>query len=333
MKKTAIIGVGLIGQGWAAVFAQAGFEAAIYDTSAEAAKRALNAMAKRFADLAEFDLVAPSAAPEILKRISIAETLEDALQDAVYVQENAPEDVDIKREITRTLDAIAAKDVPIGSSTSGISASRYCEHIPGRHRCLVVHPINPPHLIPAVEIVPTPWTDQDTVANVNELMVQCGRETIVLNAEIDGFVVNRLQGALLEEAFRLIGSGIVSAEDLDKAVCEGLGLRWSFMGPMQTIHLNAPGGVADYVARYGKMYRDFGIGSYEDIDWAKVARDGLAIEMSRKTPVTQIPDAQIDRDRNLMALLRHKKKAAPAHLNHSMSAPAQAARQAPSPNG
>ena len=306
MEKIAVIGCGLIGQGWAAVFAQAGFEVAMYDVSAEAADRALKAMEKRISDLAEFDLVAPSDASQILQRIKLAASLEEALDQAIYVQENGPEDVEIKKQITETLDAIAASDVPIGSSTSGISASRYCKDIEGRHRCLVVHPINPPHLHPAVEIVPSPWTDHSIVSKVNEVMIKCGRETIVLSEEIDGFVVNRLQGALLEEAFKLVGNGIVSAEDLDKAICDGLGLRWSIMGPMQTIHLNAPGGVNDYVARYGEMYRGFGIGSYEDVDWASVAKDKIATEMAQRMPVAKIPEAQIERDRKLMALLRHK---------------------------
>ena len=309
MEKIAIIGTGLIGQGWAAVFAQAGFEVAMYDTSQKAVERALMAMEKRIADLTEFDLIKLSDAPQVLQRITVADSLEEALDDAIYIQENGPENIDIKIKITLALDAIAAKDVPIGSSTSGISASRYCKDIEGRHRCLVVHPINPPHLHPAVEIVPTPWTDQSIVSKVNDVMMKCQRETIVLSEEIDGFVVNRLQGALLEEAFKLVGSGIVSAEDLDKAICDGLGLRWSIMGPMQTIHLNAPGGVIDYVARYGEMYRGFGIGSYDDVDWASIATEKLATELSQRTPVAKIPEAQIVRDRKLMALLRHKKQA------------------------
>ena len=317
MSKIAIIGTGLIGQGWAAVFAQSGYDVALYDVSREAAEHAAKAMENRIADMVEFDLIPASDAPEVLKRIKFTPSLEDALNGAIYVQENGPEKLEIKEEITQTLDALAAKDVPIASSTSGIAASQYCEHIPGRHRCLVAHPINPPHLIPAVEIVPTPWTDTTVVAAVNALMIQCRRETILLNEEIDGFVVNRLQGALLEEAFRLIGSGIVSAEDLDKAICEGLGLRWSFMGPMQTIHLNAPGGVADYVKRYGQMYRGFGIGSYEGIDWQQVSRDKLETELSHRTPVASIPEAQAKRDRSLMALLRHKE------LTRSESSPAE----------
>jgi L-gulonate 3-dehydrogenase len=290
MKNIAIIGSGLIGQGWATVFAQAGFHVAMYDTSAQATDAALKAMETRLFDMAAFNLIASSDAPEILSRIHGAQTL----------------DVDFKREITTNLDAIAGSGVPIASSTSGIAASRYSEDIAGRHRCLVVHPINPPHLIPAVEIVPTPWTKNKIVSQVKDLMTQCQRETIVLNKEIDGFVVNRLQGALLQEAFNLIGSGIVSAEDLDKAVCDGLGLRWSFMGPMQTIHLNAPGGIVQYVERYGDMYRNFSLGDYDTLDWSQIVDDSLGIAFEQKTPVSDIPGAQAQRDRTLMALLRHK---------------------------
>ena len=306
MVKIATIGCGLIGQSWAAVFAQAGYEVAMYDALAEAADNALESMETRISDLVEFDLVNAADVPEILQRITVASSLEQAVDDAIYIQESGPERLDLKIELTQTLDARAGKDVPIGSSTSGITASRYCKDIAGRHRCLVVHPINPPHLIPAVEIVPTSWTSQNIISNVNEIMVGCHRETIVLSEEIDGFVVNRLQGALLEEAFKLIGAGIVSATDLDKAVSHGLGLRWSFMGPMQTIHLNAPGGVAQYVERYGSMYREFGIGPYDAVDWTEIVDEKLKAELEQTMPLADIPEAQTRRDRKLMALLRHQ---------------------------
>jgi len=306
MEKIAVVGCGLIGQGWAVVFAQAGFEVAMWDISTAASARALESMETRLADMAEFDLVAPEEMPQILQRISVASSLEAAVGGALYVQENGPETLEAKREITKRLDGLVAEDVPIASSTSGIAASRYCEELAGRHRCLVVHPINPPHLIPAVEIVPTPWTGPEVVADVQAVLQRSGRETILLNQEIDGFVVNRLQGALLDEAFKLVSTGVVSAEDLDKAICDGLGLRWALMGPMQTIHLNAPGGIAQYVERYAAMFRGFGLGGYEDVDWAAVAEDGLRAAFEAKTPVDKIAGAQEARDRKLMALLRHK---------------------------
>ena len=223
------------------------------------------------------------------------------------MQESGPEQVDLKRDLTDSLDKLVAAGVPIGSSTSGIKASSYSENISGRDRCLVVHPINPPHLIPAVEIVPSEWTDPGIVSTVKELLIKCGRETIVLNREVEGFVVNRLQGALLAEAFKLVTEGIVSGTDLDKAISHGLGLRWSFMGPMQTIHLNAPKGMAQYVERYGGMYDSFGLGPYDSSDWEKTVEEKLLSEFEQSIPVTEIPQAQAKRDRKLMALLRHKK--------------------------
>ena len=138
-------------------------------------------------------------------------------------------------------------------------------------------------------------------------MVKCGRETIILGKEIDGFVVNRLQGALLAEAFKLVGDGIVSGTDLDKAISHGLGLRWSFMGPMQTIHLNAPAGVTQYVERYSGMYSGFGLGPYDCSDWEDIVNDKLLGEFEQTIPESEIPQAQVKRDRNLMALLHHKR--------------------------
>ena len=242
----------------------------------------------------------------MLEQLTVAHSLEEAVDGVIYVQENGPEQIEIKKKLTAELDAFASPDVPIGSSTSGISASRYCEELSGRHRCLVVHPINPPHLIPAVEIVPSPWTEKSIVTKVDEILRNCSRETILFNKEIDGFVVNRLQGTLLEEAFRLVGSGIVSATDLDKAISDGLGLRWSFMGPMKTIHLNAPEGVADYVERYGSMYQGFDLHADTENSWHRVTRETLAAELEAAIPIDDIPAAQAARDKRLMALLKHK---------------------------
>lgn len=144
-------------------------------------------------------------------------------------------------------------------------------------------------------------------------MRACGRETIVLTKEIDGFVANRLEGALLEEAFKLVGSGIVSASDLDKAFCDGFGLCWFFMGPMQANQLNAPEGVKQYVERYGAMYRGFGLGPYDDVDWKDVVDSVLKAQLETLIPVADIPTKHAERDRKLMALLRHKAREQTKH--------------------
>ena len=308
MQKIAVVGGGLIGQGWAVVFAQSGYEVAIYDPSADVRKTVRNTIKQRIADLVSAELVTAFLGEKMLEQLTVAHSLEEAVDGVSYVQENGPEQIEIKKKLTAELDALVSLDVPIGSSTSGISASRYCEKLNGRHRCLVVHPINPPHLIPAVEIVPSPWTEKYIVTKVDEIMRNCSRETILLNKEIDGFVVNRLQGALLEEAFRLVGSGIVSAADLDKAISDGLGLGWSFMGPMKTIHLNAPEGVADYVKRYSDMYWGFDLHADTDNSWHCVTRETLAAELEAAIPIDDIPAAQADRDKKLMALLKHKQQ-------------------------
>jgi L-gulonate 3-dehydrogenase len=308
MQKIAVVGGGLIGQGWAVVFAQSGYEVAIYDPSADVRKTVRNTIKQRISDLVSAELVTAFLGEKMLEQLNVAHSLEEAVDGVIYVQENGPEQIEIKKKLTAELDAFVSPDVPIGSSTSGISASRYCEELSGRHRCLVVHPINPPHLIPAVEIVPSPWTEKSIVTKVDEIMRNCSRETILLNKEIDGFVVNRLQGALLEEAFRLVGSGIVSAADLDKAISDGLGLRWSFMGPMKTIHLNAPEGVSDYVERYDGMYQGFDLYADTDNSWHCVTRETLAAELEAAIPIDDIPAAQADRDKKLMALLKHKQQ-------------------------
>src|SRR5258707_11360776 len=128
--------------------------------------------------------------------------------------------------------------------------------LPGWARCLVGHPVNPPHLIPLVELCGAPWTAPDAVDRARKIYREIGQMPVTVNREINGFILNRLQGALLAEAFRLVGEGFVSAEDLDHTVKDGLGLRWSFLGPFETIELNAPGGIPDYCARYTGFYKE-----------------------------------------------------------------------------
>jgi 3-hydroxyacyl-CoA dehydrogenase len=128
--------------------------------------------------------------------------------------------------------------------------------LPGRARCLVGHPVNPPHLVPLVELCGAPWTAPESIARAREIYREIGQVPVTVNREINGFVLNRLQGALLAEAFRLVGEGFISAEDLDHTVKDGLGLRWSFLGPFETIELNAPGGIPDYCARYTGFYKE-----------------------------------------------------------------------------
>jgi L-gulonate 3-dehydrogenase len=307
MEKIAIVGAGLVGRAWAMVFARAGYPVALHDVDAAVLEPALAAIEKTLADLHANGLITEE--PAVVRgRITAAATLDEALSGAAHVQENVLESVQTKRDLFAALDARAAKDAVLASSTSGIPASSFTEALPGRARCLVAHPINPPSLVPLVELVPAPWTDQAVVARTRALLERVGQVPIAVRRELKGFIVNRLQGALLNEAFSLVEQGFVSAEDLDKAIKDGLGLRWSFMGPFETIDLNAPGGLADYCARYGPLYHEIAKEAaprpWSDALVGKVAAERLAL-----LPADQRPARQRWRDRRLMALVAHKRAA------------------------
>jgi 3-hydroxyacyl-CoA dehydrogenase len=223
------------------------------------------------------------------------------------VQENTPEDVEVKRAVFARLDAAAPADAVLASSTSAILPSAFTEHLKGRARCLVVHPINPPYLIPAAEVVPAPWTDPSMVERAAEFLRSAGHAPIVMKREIDGFVMNRLQGALLEEAFRLVDQGYAGVEDVDVGIREGLALRWSFMGPFETIDLNAPGGVRDYADRYQGIYSGIFPSSQWRVDWSGPVMDVIEPERRKKLAADKLVERQAWRDRRLIALAAHKR--------------------------
>jgi L-gulonate 3-dehydrogenase len=242
MTRVAVIGSGFVGRAWAISFARAGCEVSLWDQDKEAPGNALAYIERLLPDLEANDLLNGAAASEVAVRIRVAPTFESALEGAVHVQENTPEDVGVKRTVFARLDPTAPPDAVLASSTSAILPSAFTENLKGRARCLVVHPINPPYLVPAAEVVPAPWTDPSVVERTAKFLRAAGHAPIVMKRELDGFLINRLQGALLEEAFRLVEQGYAGVEAVDVGIREGLALRWSFMGPFETIDLNAPGG-------------------------------------------------------------------------------------------
>jgi L-gulonate 3-dehydrogenase len=304
MPRAAMIGAGLIGRAWAGVFARAGWDVTIYDAAPGAVERARDLIADGLAQQARHGLVPdPQGATA---RVRLAHDLPAALDGAEFVQENTPETVEAKREIFRELDRLAPRDIVLASSTSAIVASRFTEDLKTRERCLVAHPVNPPHLIPLVELVGAPWTAPETIARAKDVYESIGQVPIVVKKEIDGFILNRLQGALLAEAFRLVGEGYVSPEDCDKTLKDGLGLRWSFMGPFETIDLNAPGGMADYCARYTGFYRSLqsAPAGAEVFGPDNVAR--ILAQWGLPPDHTRLDARMAWRDRRLAALKAHK---------------------------
>ena len=309
MAHVAIIGSGFIGRAWAISYARAGNDVVLWDQEAGAPAGALDYIDGVLGALDEMDLLWGNSPADVRGRMSAAGTLEEVLEGADHVQENTPEVVEVKREIYTRLDALAGTDTVLASSTSGILPSAFTEPLDGRARCLVVHPINPPYLVPAVEVVPAPWTDPAVVVRTRDFLIAAGHAPIVMKKQVDGFVMNRLQGALLQEAFRLVEDGYASVEDVDIGIRDGLALRWSFMGPFETIDLNAPGGVRDYVERYQALFARMHATQQRMADWQGELLDGIEAERRVKLPQGKLVERQVWRDRRLMALAAHKRRA------------------------
>jgi L-gulonate 3-dehydrogenase len=309
MAKVAIIGSGFIGRAWAISFARAGHDIVLWDADATAPAAALAYIDTVLPDLAANDLLDGQEPAEVRGRMRGVATLADALSGVDHVQENTPEDVSLKREVFSELDRHAPPHAVLASSTSAILPSKFSEHVAGRQRCLVVHPLNPPYLIPAAEVVPAPWTAPETVTRTADFLRAAGHAPIVMKRELDGFVMNRLQGALLEEAFRLVADGYASIEDVDIGLREGLALRWSFMGPFETIDLNAPAGVRDYVRRYQGIYERMHPSQQRRVDWAGSVLEEVDRDRRARLPADKLVERQRWRDRRLMALAAQKRRA------------------------
>ena len=230
----AVVGAGSIGVGWAVVFARAGRDVAVYDPDP----------ARLAAAPAELEARATG-------RVTWHAELSDAVSGAIHVQECAPEDLALKRELFARLDELTAPDVPLASSSSALTASSFAAELPGRARCLVAHPGNPPYLLPIVEVVPAPFTDPAVRERVTALLTDVGMSPVHVRREIEGFVFNRLQGAVLREAYCLVRDGVIDVEDLDRVVRDGLGRRWAVVGPFETVDLNTRGGIAAHAERMG----------------------------------------------------------------------------------
>jgi len=311
MEHIAIIGSGLIGRAWATVYSRAGHPVKLYDSAPGAVDKALGLILEGLHDLRRAGLVdeAPAA---VAARITAAPSLEAAVAQADYVQENTSEDEAVKQSVFSALDAAAPPHCILASSTSTIQTSRFAGHVPGRARCIVAHPVNPPHLVPVVEISPAPFTSPEVVERTRSLQQRVGQVPVMVNREVEGFVLNRLQAALLLEAWSLVDQGVVSVDDVDKCIRDGLGLRWAFMGPFETIDLNAPGGVADYAARFGGKMHAMMKASVPPRWEGELVRN---VEAQRRTLMPQDQHAAREawRDRRLMALVTHKREQDKGH--------------------
>src|SRR5664279_2531611 len=303
-RNVAIVGAGLIGRAWATIFARAGWNVRLSDPHIPTLKASPRLIRDELHALARHGLAAD---PDLaIARVSVAGSLAEAVVDVEFVQENGPERVEDKQTIFAQLDKLAPKHALLVSSTSAIVASRFTEVLPGRARCLIGHPVNPPHLIPLVELCGAPWTAPEAIERARNIYHEIGQVPVTVNREIPGFVLNRLQGALLAEAFRLVGEGFISADDLDHTVKDGLGLRWSFLGPFETIELNAPGGIPDYCARYTGFYKELAAAAAGPEVYQSPNVDRVIAAWPHQPTPERIAELTQRRNERLAALAAHK---------------------------
>jgi 3-hydroxyacyl-CoA dehydrogenase len=304
VSRVAIVGAGSIGAGWAVAFAAAGSPVVLHDSDPDALAAGLATVGERLGDLSRHGLL--DGDPEALAAgVRGTGELDEALAGAAHVQECAPEDAELKAALFARLDAAAPPGAVLASSSSAIVASSFAAGLAGRGRCLVAHPANPPYLLPVVELVPAPFTEAEPLRRTAELMRSAGISPVIVGKEIEGFVFNRLQGAMLREAYRLVGEGVVGAEDLDRLVRDGPGRRWSLIGPFETADLNTRGGIEAHAARLGPAYSRMGAGrGEEDPSWPPELVAMVAAERRRALPLEAWEERVAWRDRALMEIAR-----------------------------
>ena len=295
----ALLGTGTIGASWATYFLARGFSVTAWDPAPDTAGR-LRAFVNAAWPAMERLGLEPGADPA---RVRVVEEPEAAVEGAVFVQENAPEDVALKRELYGRIDSALTADAIMSSSSSGLLISELQEGFRSGARFVVGHPFNPPHLVPLVEVVGGRATDPDVVEWALAFYNAHGKRAIRVEREVPGHIANRLQAALLCEAFRLLLSGTASAADIDTAVSHGPGLRWAFMGPFLTMHLaGGEGGMRGALRHFGPGLQDWSANSGPPrLDEDAIETIGGAVDDMLGGQA--IPALAVERDARLLALL------------------------------
>lgn len=280
-----VAGAGSIGVAFAVLFAKAGWAVRLWDAVPDAFPRARTELSERLELLRANGLLDDDTAV-ITGRVSFHTILLDALRGASLVQECAPERLEIKRELFQQLGAYSEPGAVLASSSSAIVSSRFAEFTPARERVLIAHPGNPPYLLPVIELVPSAFTSQAIVERARCIYTEVGLRPVLVQKEVEGFIFNRLQGALLREAYCLLRDGVGSVEAIDEVVRSGLGRRWAFMGPFETVDLNTRGGIASHAEKMGPAYERMAAERGQHDPWTpelvatavRERRDSLALE-------------------------------------------------------
>jgi L-gulonate 3-dehydrogenase len=309
-RPIALIGAGSIGVAWALTFAMAGFTLRLQDPDAARRAAAPGEIAAKVRGLIEAGLC-DIAEAEIAARVRLVATVAEAVADAIHVQENAPEQLPLKQELFAEIARHAPEDATLASSSSFIPASAFAPKGRGGERCMVAHPGNPPFLLRVVEVVPAPFTDPAAAAAMDALLTRAGMRPVRVNKEVEGFVFNRLQGAVLREAYALVRDGVIGVEDLDAVMSEGLGPRWAVIGPFETSDLNTRGGIASHAAKMGPSYARIGAERGQDDPWTPDLVAKVAAARRVAVPLDRWEARVAWRDAALTALVKAKRDLPP----------------------
>jgi 3-hydroxyacyl-CoA dehydrogenase len=305
IRKIAIIGTGVIGASWAALFLARGLEVIATDVAPDAETALKRFVKAAWPALERLGLAAGASQ----SHLAFTGDLPTAVRAADLVQENGPERIDFKKKLYRQLDELLSADVIIASSSSGLTMSEIqsdCRLHP--ERCVIGHPFNPPHLVPLVEIVGGNKTSDATIQRASEFYTSLGKQAVRLHKEVPGHVANRLQAALAREVYYLVADGVVSVTDVDKALCWGPGLRWGIMGSVLLNHLGGgQGGIEHFFEQFtGPMTAWWKVLGSPELT-PEVQRkliDGLHAEVGSRS----IPELEAQRDEILLGLLELRSK-------------------------
>ena len=300
IRRIAIVGTGVIGASWAALCLARGLDVTATDPAPDAEANLRRYIDTAWPVLATLGL-SPKASPE---HLWFTADLRQAVMDADFVQESAPEDRALKLKLFAAIDAAAPPDSVIASSSSGVSISILQAACKGPERCVIGHPLNPPHIIPLVEVVGGDKTSPEAVQQAIAFYAAAGKRPIHLRKEVAGHVSNRLQAALYREVTNLIAQEVIDVAAADTAVCWGHGLRWGIMGPNLLFHLESEsGGVRQFLDRFGSSMT----GWWEDLGNPELTSqlrqtiiDG-AIQVAGDRPVAQLAR---ERDEVLLRLIQ-----------------------------
>ena len=289
IKNVACVGSGLIGQGWATLFAAAGYAVTMQDLSNDKLKDAGEQVNLNLRLLEDNGRLHHETAAGAYKHIRTTLSLAEAVKGAFFVMESVPDTYSAKKTVFKEMDALAPGDTILASSSSGLLMSEIQTAVTRPERCVLVHPFLPVHLLPLAEVVGGDQTAPETVDITCRLMEKIGKTPVRLKKEVSGYIVNRLQAAILREAVDLVANGVASAEEVDQAFCTGIGMRDPFIGPLLRAYL-AGDGIENFVANYSESYR---------LRWESMAAWDTMSSSVRETLVKSVNEMPIVRKNSL----------------------------------